>query len=182
MTSDVSTVPTAQVHFDFKTGEMKRRVATKRSADAAKVPQRDQLNGGLYGMGTGVWCDSCSARGPAVNRQVGPTVSALASRYHRRRHWRARSEVRSVSSGNYRNLSARTAEIPMSALQQRAAPVGRTTLLSPVGHRPLTDRVNLARRLQVDRDHHTTTLVEFLLLSSFEHDGHCGRSALFPVR
>lgn len=58
-------MPAAHVHLDLSMGETKRSVATNNTANAAMLPQRDQLNGALYGMGTGVWCESCSAKGPA---------------------------------------------------------------------------------------------------------------------
>jgi hypothetical protein len=67
MTRDTLMVPTAHVHLFCRIGAMKRRATRKTRLDAANVPQRAQLMGALYGIGMGVWIESCSARGWASN-------------------------------------------------------------------------------------------------------------------
>jgi len=67
MTSDVTTVHAAHVQRLCRIGAIKRRVTTKAKMAKAKIAQRAQSVGGLYGIGTGVWGDKCSANGPASN-------------------------------------------------------------------------------------------------------------------
>lgn len=62
---DVRIVPTAQTHLFWRMGEMKRMRERKPRAPPAKVAQRAQSMGALYGMGIGVCWESWRASGPA---------------------------------------------------------------------------------------------------------------------
>ena len=65
MTNDVSTMPVAHAQRERMMGSMTRMPESAMSVKPAAVPYLAQSIGALYGMGTGVQAESCSASGPA---------------------------------------------------------------------------------------------------------------------
>lgn len=65
MTSEVSTSPAAHAQRERRTGSMTRMPESAMSVKPAAVPYLAQSIGALYGIGTGVQAESCSASGPA---------------------------------------------------------------------------------------------------------------------
>ena len=65
MTSEVSTMPAAHAQRERMTGSRTRMLESAMSTKPAVVACLAQSIGALYGMGTGVQAESCSASGPA---------------------------------------------------------------------------------------------------------------------
>ena len=65
MTSEVSTSPAAHAQRERMTGSRTRTPESAMSVKPAVVAYFAQSIGALYGMGTGVQAESCSASGPA---------------------------------------------------------------------------------------------------------------------
>lgn len=71
MTSEISTVPIAQAQRERRMGRKNLMPERTIKVMPAVVPYLDQSIGALYGIRTGVYCESCSARGPASNPLYG---------------------------------------------------------------------------------------------------------------
>ena len=71
ITSEVSTMPAAQTHRERRTGRKARMPDAIMRSTPTVVPMRGQLIGVLYGIGTGVNWESCSASGPASKPLTG---------------------------------------------------------------------------------------------------------------